>query len=136
MSLGHVLHESVWYRISQFPELKVLVVTRSPVAFTSREDINRACDPVQATLDRAGRESHSVIIDTRLAVGNNDPAFEGWFAAHRRRMLEGFLGAALVVATPVGRLHVQRLLRADGNGHIGACTTVEEAVAFLAKKRR
>jgi hypothetical protein len=124
------LLDSDFYRITASSPGAVIVVTRKPRAFATKEEVDAACDPVQTLLDRLGRGQHRIVVDTRRAVGRNDPDYESWFAEHRKRMVLGFQRAALVIATPVGMLHVQRLLRQDGTTNVYVFTDFEEAMRF------
>ena len=112
-SSARLLHESVYYRVEQLAFISVVKVTRLARPFTSQNDVDLACDPVQAALDTAGRRTHLLLIDTRQAIGKNDAAYEKWFEAHRRRMLLGFARVAFIVQTAVGKMHVERLLAAE-----------------------
>lgn len=87
----------------------LILLTRSAVPFASFAEIDAGCIPVQLHLDRIGRKGKRILVDTRDAVGNNDPAFEKRFDAHRMRMVQGFEAVAILVRTPVGRLQNQRL---------------------------
>lgn len=109
---SEIVHESAYYRVEVLAIPKVVKVTRTSRPFESEEMVNIACDPVQAALDAVGRRSHRLLIDTRAAMGNNDPTYERWFESHRRRMLLGFPRVALVMRTVIGKLHAERLLAA------------------------
>lgn len=108
-----IVHDSPYYRVEILAIARVVKVTRLSRPFESQQAVNTACDPVQAALDAAGRRTHRVLIDTRAAIGKNDPEYELWFESHRRRMLLGFPRAAIVVKTAIGKLHVERLLAAE-----------------------
>jgi hypothetical protein len=83
-------------------------------------------------LDVLGRSEHYLLLDSRDAVGNNDPAYEASFARYRRLLFEGFPKAAVLVKTPVGRLHSSRLMEADGEpGRPGIFNDPILAVASL-----
>ncbi len=131
MRAERTLLDSEYYRITASSPGSVLVVTRKPRPFCTKAEVDEACDPVQALLDNAGRARHRIVVDSRRAVGRNDPAHETWFATHRRRMVLGFQRAALVVATPVGMLHVQRLLRQDATADtVRVFTELEDAMQY------
>lgn len=108
-----IVHQSEYYRVEVLAISKVVKVTRLARPFESQEALNAACEPVQLALDSAGRRSHRLLIDTRAAIGNNNPDFETWFEVHRRRMLLGFPRVALVVKSAIGKLHVERLLASE-----------------------
>jgi hypothetical protein len=108
-----VVHESPYYRVELLAIAKVVRITRLALPFDSRATVNLACEPVQAALDGVGRRSHRLLIDTRQAIGKNDPDYEEWFQSHRRRMLLGFPRVAFLVRMAIGQLHVERLLAAE-----------------------
>jgi len=105
-----VIYQSDYYRVEVLTISRVVKVTRLGRPFESQETLNAVCEPVQLALDSAGRRSHRLLIDTRLAIGNNNPDYEMWFEVHRRRMVLGFPRVALVVKSAIGKLHVDRLL--------------------------
>jgi hypothetical protein len=106
------------------------VLIRSSQPFVSEEDVEAGCTPVQLILDQLGRARHDLLLDTREAIANNDPVFESWFAAHRRRMCMGFRRAALVAKTAVGGLQNRRLIQQDGTPVV-IFASMEEATAYL-----
>lgn len=124
-----VLHESDFYRVEQL-DGRVLKVIRKDKPFESRQDVETACVPVQRALDAAGRANHAVLIDSRAVVGRNDPQSEAMFADHRQRMVEGFRAVVVLVKTPAGLLHTQRLLR-EGGSSGRVFLDEEEALAYL-----
>ena len=110
---GGIVLESPYYVIEVVASGRVIKITRKAHPFESQEAVDQACNPVQDALDRLGRTTHVLLIDTREAVGRNDPEYERWFEYHRRKMLVGFPAVALLVKTVVGKMHVDRLLEQD-----------------------
>lgn len=103
------------------------MLTRSAVPFKWVNEIDQACMPIQLELNRLGRRGKHLLVDTRLAMGNNDATFEVAFAAHRQRMVQGFARVAILVQTPLGRLQNQRL--ADESRLPDRAPTAERAPA-------
>jgi hypothetical protein len=95
-------------------DIRVVQVTRLPRVFASQEEVERACIPVQRTLDQLPRANFALLLDARQARGSNDPQHEEWFAAHRARMVKGFRRVAILMRTAIGALHSDRLTRSDG----------------------
>lgn len=118
MVQGKLLEPKVVFENSFFTVAMVrsdaVVLTRTTKPFTSKDDIDSGCWPVQLALDRIKRGGKRLLVDTRLAVGNNDPAFERNFAEHRQRMVIGFDRVALLVQTAVGKLQNERLAVSRG----------------------
>jgi hypothetical protein len=119
------------FRIDVYPGAAILRVTRTGVAFASKADVDSSCRAVEAALNRHGRATSCVIVDSREAPGRNDPQFEAWFSPHRKGMITGFLRAAILVRMAVGKLQVDRLLKNDGNAaNEYARTFVDESAAL------
>ncbi|HEX4447736.1 MAG TPA: hypothetical protein VH044_13395 [Polyangiaceae bacterium] len=127
---GRVLHDSRHYRVELRAGTQTILLTRSAQPFVSREDVEAGCSPVQFVLDQLGRSKHNMLLDTREAIANNDPIFESWFAAHRRRMLVGFRRTALVTKTAVGGLQNRRLIQTDGTPVV-IFASMDDALAYL-----
>ena len=87
-----------------------IVRKRSPSDDPSVSDV---WGPVELALSRVDRESHSLLVDVRLARGRNDAEFESSFEPARKRMTKGWRRVALVTASTSGRLQVQRYARED-----------------------
>lgn len=126
-----VIHESAYFEVSVLDYARLVRVARRPRPFESQEATNAACEPVQQALDALGRRSHRLLIDSRGAIGNNSPAYEQWFAAHRQRMVIGFERVAILVKTPIGKLHADRLVSEEK--HVSTRVFLDEdlAVTFL-----
>jgi hypothetical protein len=107
------LFENAYYLVDELPN-RAVRVTRLEKAFTSQQDVDEACEPVQRALDQLGRGNYVCLIDSRAARGSNDPEYERWFAEQRARMPRGFKKTALLMKTAIGALHSDRLRRADG----------------------
>ncbi|MBC8067754.1 MAG: hypothetical protein IAG13_05415 [Deltaproteobacteria bacterium] len=91
-------------------------------------------EPVQEELDRLGRGSHGLLIDSRDAPRRNDPAYESWFAKHRVKMIIGFPRVAVLVKSMAGLLQTQRLSTDGGltnvNPHVRSFNHEADAWAY------
>jgi hypothetical protein len=125
-----VLHESDFYRVERVDDPAHLRVVRKVRPFLSEVEVDQACIPVQQALDAQVRERTVLLIDTRIVAGRNDPNSERMFERHRREMILRFKRVALLVRTPAGLLHVQRLLASD-RADARAFADEQEALAFL-----
>jgi hypothetical protein len=84
-----------------------------------------------ARLEDLPRAELGLIVDTRLAIGRSDDAFEAMMNEFRPRLFGGFRRVAVLIKTAVGRLQVRRLARADNLVDRMLVTDDEaEAVAF------
>ena len=96
------------YRVEFDPDTRLIRITRSALPQSAAllenlvTELRTAVEPL--------RPAH-VLIDMRLAPGNNDPAFEQVASAATRRLVSGFGQVAVLIQTAVGRLHFQRLNR-------------------------
>jgi hypothetical protein len=124
-----LLHASDFYRLELFLQVELFRVTRKERPFTSAEDVETACRPVQQMMDLNGRRGRVVLVDTRLAQGNNHRDFELWFAEHRRSMVRGFTRAAILTRSTIGKMQSDRLISADGNATL-ARVFCEESQAY------
>ncbi len=125
-----LLLDNEGYRVEKSDAAGLVRVTRTSVLFESEAHCNRLCEPVQKALDKAGRARVTLILDLRSAVGKNDPAYESWFAYHRRRMLEEFPRAVLLMKTVIGKMHSERMLRSEPPGLNDIRITTDENEAF------
>lgn len=130
-SSERVLLRSEFYTVDTVAQGKVIRVTRCARPFTSEDELNDACWPVQRALDDYGRALHGILVDTRQVKGRNDAAFEKWFAYHRRTMLVGFPRAAIICSTTIGMMHARRLSMLDGHNHVRTFIDEAEAFAYL-----
>jgi hypothetical protein len=113
----------------------IIRVVRSQRPFESIEELTQGCEDLNRALDRMGRSQHLLLIDTRAVPGRNDLAFEQAFARHRVALVRGFSHIAVLVATPAGRLQVQRHAAADGVRMRGFLEE-SEAVEWLTQNAR
>ena len=109
---------------------RIIRVTRQPTTFATQESVDLSCGQVMLTLDRFGRATSCVLIDSRAAPGRNDPEFERWFSFYRRGMLLGFVRAAVLVTTAVGKLQSDRLVRQDAQAEDAVRVFNDEAIAL------
>jgi hypothetical protein len=61
------------------------------------------------------RDEYVLLHDVRLSRGRNDPGFEAAIQRARPRMCGGFRRVAIMVATKIGQLQVQRLEQAGAS---------------------
>lgn len=107
----------------------IVRVMRTSVPFTSAGGAFHACRPMLEHLDALGRRTLLLFFDSRQAVGRNDPEYESWFRPYRRDLVRDFYRVAVLVSTPTGRLHSQRLLGQDVQGE--RCRVFDEEAAAL-----
>lgn len=108
---------------------------RSARGFADLEEIERVMASVHAAMSGLKREQLGFLCDLRQVVGRNDAAFEAAFKPHRKRIQSGFQRVAVLVASPAGVLHIQRLAVEDGDNNLRAFTDRERAVAWAQGSR-
>lgn len=91
----------------------MVLLRRSPVAFGSIAELTAANDAVVGKILEQ-YESWSVVVDMRVAPARNDPAFEAAMRGLRSAIEARFARTAVLLATQVGMLQVNRLTREDG----------------------
>lgn len=115
------------YRVDFSSEPRLIRVTRTQVP-QSAQLLAPLVDEIVGVV--SSLRPAPVLIDMRLAPGNNDPEFERAATAALRRLLRGFSKVAILVHSAVGRLHFQRMSRESGEAlHI--FFEEEEALWFL-----
>jgi hypothetical protein len=120
---------SPWFEIVHRAE-GIVLLTRTDRVFESVVEIDRAHGEVQRMLDLLPRHRLGLVVDLRRARARNDPEFERAMEPHRKRMFEGFARRAIIVKSAVGRLHVQRHARQDGNTDLQVFLEAPSAIAF------
>ena len=90
------LLDTDYYHVERVDAQGFIRVTRRVRPFESELEVELACNPVQRVLDAEVRSRCSLLIDTRIVVGRNDPASETMFAKHRQAMIVGFIRVALL----------------------------------------
>jgi hypothetical protein len=82
---------------------------RSSRAYVDLTTLEQSLDQLVSQLSRLERAEYVLLHDLRASRGRNDPSFEAAIRRVRPRMFGGFRRVAILVATKVGQLQVQRL---------------------------
>lgn len=114
---------------------KIVRYRRTSVPFPKLESAKHTYDQVLGTYDRLGRRGRGLLVDSRDAVGRNDPEFEELLVAFRNRAVPGFAAHVVLMRTSVGLLQAQRIDRrmpSQGSRPAHMATDNEqEAIRFL-----
>jgi hypothetical protein len=106
-------------------DLRLVWLRRLRVPFASLADLSTANDAVvQEMLPR--HQSYGLVVDMRRALSRNDAAFEAGMQRLRSSVEARFARTAVLLATQVGMLQVNRLSRQDGATTLA---TTDEAAA-------
>ncbi len=122
-----ILHSTVFHTLEDWGSFRRLV--RSNVPYPDRDAIvaehTRLSDAIQAARDVATKP---LLVDLRRAAGRADPEFEQAMAIWRSAFLSGHTRLIVLVATELGRTHVQGHMKSDG---LEAQVLLDEAEALL-----
>ncbi|MCR9164389.1 MAG: hypothetical protein ACE37F_06865 [Nannocystaceae bacterium] len=91
-----------------------VIVRRTRRSHTSLDEVAPAFEEIYAALRDIDLLDVAVLVDLRDVVGRNDPDFEKAIAPHRRRLMESFGRAAVLVRSTVGAMQIRRLFAEDG----------------------
>ncbi|MFK7986713.1 MAG: hypothetical protein AB8I08_11870 [Sandaracinaceae bacterium] len=129
--MGQLVVDNPHIQAEEHPDLRVLVIRRTASRPESPETLVAA---YREALQLSGRsyDGWGLLIDSRLAPGRNDPAFETAMNALRLQASEVFPRVSVLVESAIGLLQSQRL-RVE-SGAIGLITRDEdEAMAFAVR---
>lgn len=121
LSSNHWLMEDV-------ADARVVWLSRRPLAFASLTEIANANSAVVRQI-RPQHASCGVVVDMRQAPPRNDAGFEQAMLRLRTEIEARFARTAVLLATQVGVLQVNRITRADGTTSF-ATTDEAEALRF------
>lgn len=124
-----MIHSSEYFQI--LISDRVIRYVRSAQPFESVEAIEAEMARVHHAMSALQRAKLGLLCDLRQVVGRNDPEFEAVFKKHRKTLQAGFLCVAVLVVSPTGMLHIQRLASEDGDRHLRAFTDPDKALAWL-----
>jgi hypothetical protein len=121
------IHRNDHYRVDFDDETRLIRMTRSavPQSVAMLDAITSEMVQVLGPLRPA-----RVLIDMRLAPGNNTPEFEQAAVVATRRLLNGFSAVAVLIQTAIGKLHFQRLNRGS-QWQLQVFSDEAEALRFL-----
>jgi len=102
--------EDEYIRLEIDPGQQFVRQTRSARVYENLEVLNKSLDGLIAQMQGFDRTAWVLLQDMRASRGRNDPEFEGAITRARPGMSGGFRKLAVLVATHVGRLQVQRHL--------------------------
>jgi hypothetical protein len=91
----------------------LVVAQRTATRFSRVEDIQACFEDVERKLSHIARSRYNLLVDVRSGPSRNDDDFERAIAEYRGKLLFGFARNAALVATPAGRLQVQRYAKSD-----------------------
>ncbi|MBO6938120.1 MAG: hypothetical protein JJ863_24340 [Deltaproteobacteria bacterium] len=108
------MHSTVFHTLEDRGSFRHLV--RSNVPYPDRDAIvaehTQLSDAMQLARDAAAKP---LLVDLRRAAGRADPEFEQAMAIWRSAFLSGHPRLIVLVATELGRTHVEGHMKSDGN---------------------
>ena len=99
------------YRVEFGAEQRIIRLVRTAVPQTTQLMASLVSELLGAL--QPLRPAH-ILLDMRLAPGNNDPEFEQVMAGLRPRIDAGFLRIGVLVRSAVGALQLRRWVSSDG----------------------
>lgn len=91
-----------------------VIVRRTRRSHTSLDEVGPAFEAIYDALRDLYLPDVALLVDLRDVVGRNDPDFEVAIAPHRRRLMQSFGRAAVLVRSSVGAMQIRRLFAEDG----------------------
>jgi hypothetical protein len=126
-----LLHEDRYFRVVADDLARLVRLERTPAAFPTPEAAEKCLEAVAFSLITL-RRGWVLLVDSRGAPLRNDAAFEQVLARVRGRIVGRFAGAAILVASDMGKLQVARYAREDPKSP-PVFGDEQEALAYLAK---
>jgi hypothetical protein len=105
---GTELLRSAHVMLRLYRSRRIALLTRSEQAFETASAIDRCVSDLARGLPHAARRELRIIIDTRRSPLRVHPALDPAFERFRKETQAGFLAAAIVIASPVGRARAER----------------------------
>jgi hypothetical protein len=120
--------QSETYRIEQDTERGIVFLRRTQAPFSAG-----SLDSELAAVTTAMRKFRGMklLVDVRLAPGNNAPAFEKRIHSFRTELAGLFPVVATLVATAAGRLQIGRMNRERGDRRNSVFVEEGDAVEYL-----
>lgn len=122
--------ESAYWCVTH--EEGVVRAERSTLAYPDGAECERALSALQAALDLATTDA--LLIDSRHAKGTQDPEIERAIVQFTKRMSERFARVAALIATSVGMLQSQRLVRTQPAPNVRVFNDEYAALAYLTER--
>ena len=116
------------------PARRLVRLRRSSASYQDLSTLRESLDTLNLQLKNVERAEYAMLQDLRDARGRNDEQFETVMTRERKRMHDGFRKVAIVVATQVGRLHVQRHIGQDSEATARVFLDEAEALRWLLEK--
>lgn len=101
--------QDAYMRLEIDHERRLVRQTRSAQVYEDIALMEQSFEAMNAQLFGLDRGAYGLLQDVRAVRGRNDPRFEDAIKRARTRMTAGFRRVAVLVATQVGLMQVQRL---------------------------
>lgn len=124
------LYRDEYVALTLEPDGVIVRMTRTALPHPSPEVMEHSYRGVARALDKAGRHGRSMLVDSRQAIGRNEPAYEAAFTRSRQRIDPGLSRIAVLLRTSVGMLQVKRFSEEDGTARL-ITTSEEDALEYL-----
>lgn len=96
------------------PLCRVVYLTRTPERCAVQGEALTSMDEVESALRQITPLHYGLLLDLRAAPVKNDPEFERMTQRYRRKIVSAFPRCAVLTATLLGKLQLERLSRDEG----------------------
>lgn len=125
------LHQDPYFTVTLDAPRRLVVVRRSPTPFPQVTDAETSFERMRDLLTARALARHRLLVDSREAIGRNDPEFEAVTSRFRSQLFVGFERTAMLVRTAVGRMQLQRIAREQGDVGAQVFLDEDEALRYL-----
>ena len=114
-SQGRIVYDSPYHQLTDCgPYLRLQRTALGYEDLSALEAEYQTLVAAQLSVRPRTGTTKGLLVDLRAATGRNDPGFERVMDAWRKKSLLGFAPLVVLVRSALGKLHVQRHMRADG----------------------
>lgn len=118
---GKSLFSDAYAHVLLTNQARLIRLIRTPQAYPDLAALRTSYDQVIAAIDRTGRRSRALLVDTRAPSGRNDSWFEQGMAEVRPRIDRGFARVGVLTQTRIGTLQIRRWVNEDGIERLAGC---------------
>jgi hypothetical protein len=130
---GTELLRSAHFTLRLYRSRRIALLTRSNRAFETTAELERCVTDLARALPHDARRGLRIIIDSRCSPLRVHPALDPAFERFRKETQAGFLAAAVINESAVGRIRAERFA-APVDMPIGIVGSLGEALEFFAAR--
>jgi hypothetical protein len=127
---GTLVLRNAYLSVRLLPSSRIVLLTRTAQAFETATEIDQCAAELARAVPRETRNGLRILLDMRSGPIRVHPALDPAFERFRRETELGFACAAVVVATPLGKLRADRLANPKAFP-VRVVGSLEEALDFI-----